>query len=382
MIGRMKIVIAPDSFKESADAVTVADAIARGVRRAAPEAQIDTCPMADGGQGLVAAMVAATGGTTRTVEVAGPLFEPVQATFGLLGDRQTAVVEMAAASGLMLVPPPMRNPLRTTTYGTGQLILAALDLGVKRVIVGIGGSATNDGGAGMAQAIGVQFFDAKNNLLPAGLSGGQLDRIARIDVSRRDTRLNAVELLAACDVTNPLIGASGASAIYGPQKGATAEMVATLDANLSHLASLVECYLGKTIANLAGAGAAGGLGGGLVAFAGARLERGIELVIAATKLADRLRGADLCITGEGRLDSQSLYGKTAIGVSRLARSLKVPAIAIVGSAVEPGATQAKRECLDDYFVIRAPGMSLEESMRRTAELLEQTAERAIRERSL
>jgi glycerate kinase len=395
----MNILIAPDSFKESADAITVANAIARGVRRAVPDATLDICPMADGGQGTVAAMVAATGGTLQTAEVAGPLYQPVEATFGLLGHKRgnkgdsplfqtaekgdsplTAVIEMAAASGLTLVPPAMRDPTRTTTYGTGQLIIAALNLAVERIIVGIGGSATNDGGAGMAQALGVQFFDQAGQLLPAGLSGGSLDRIARIDISRRDRRLDHVELIAACDVTNPLIGATGASAVYGPQKGATAVMVPLLDDNLSHLASLVECYLGKSIANMAGAGAAGGLGGGLVAFAHASLRRGVELVIEATKLADRLRGVDLCITGEGRLDSQSLYGKTAIGVGRLAREHKVPVIAIVGGASEPGATQAKFECLDDYFVIRPVGMELAEAFARVEELVEQTAERAMRGR--
>lgn len=376
----MRILIAPDSFKESADAVAVANAIARGVRRAAPDAEIDLCPMADGGQGTVAALVAATGGTTQTVEVAGPLFQPVQATFGVLGDGRTAVIEMAAASGLMLVPPTLRNPLLTTTYGTGQLITAALELGVARIILGIGGSATNDCGAGMAQAIGVQFLDDAGNLLPPGLSGGQLDRVARIDLGRRDTRLRLVELIAACDVTNPLIGVAGASAVYGPQKGATPEMVTTLDDNLSHMAGLVECFLRKEIAYLPGAGAAGGLGGGLVAFADAKLQRGIDLVIEATRLADRLRGADLCITGEGKLDSQSLYGKTAIGVGRLARRLKVPVIAIVGSAVEPGATQAKFDCLDDYVAIRPPGMPLAEAIRRVIELLEQTAEQTMRAR--
>ncbi len=417
----MNVLIAPDSFKESADAVTVAEAIARGVRQALPDARIDVCPMADGGQGTVEAMLAAAGGERRTVTVRGPLSRPIAATFGLLDGgpegRRTAVIEMAAASGLMLVPPPERNPLLTTTYGTGQLLAAALDCGVDKVLVGIGGSATTDGGAGLAQALGVRFLDRDGGELPAGLSGGQLDRIALIDASGRDgrlpaptdgeqreahpfgSRLNAaggvarascpcrmgetpmprgdVQIVAACDVDNPLTGPNGAAAVYGPQKGATPEMIAVLDANLAHLARLIERDLGVRIADRPGAGAAGGLGGGLVAFCGATLRPGIEIVIEATRLADRVRAADLVVTGEGRLDSQSLSGKTAIGVGRLARRLGVPAIAIVGS-VGPGAERALDDCLHSCHAIKADDMPLSEAMRRVGELLEEKTAEVMR----
>ena len=389
----MRIVIALDSFKESADAVAVAEAIARGVAAALPRAQIDICPMADGGEGTVAALVAATGGATRTVNVMGPLGEPIDAAFGLLGDcplfpprekgtvrfSQTAVVEMAAASGLALVPPDRRDPRRTTTYGTGQLLAAALDEPVERVIVGIGGSATTDGGAGLAQALGYAMLDNGGAPMPPGISGGLLDRVARIDAAGRLTRLDAVRIVAACDVNNPLVGPNGAAAVYGPQKGASPQAVRELDANLRYWAELIERDLGARIADLPGAGAAGGLGGGLVAFCDATLQPGVRIVIEATKLADRVRGADLVITGEGRLDGQSLAGKTAIGVARLARDLGVPAIAIVGS-VGPGAEGALAEGLAGYHAIQPDDMPLAEAMARVEELLEATARRVVAER--
>ena len=376
----MKIVIAPDSFKESADAVTVAGAIARGVRRALPEATLDLCPMADGGQGTVAAMVAAAGRTTRTVTVAGPLDEPVDAAFGLLPNGRTAVVEMAAASGLMLAPPARRDPLATTTYGTGQLIIAALGtLPAEggRIIVGVGGSATNDGGAGMAQAIGVRFYDRAGRPIERHLAGGSLVRIARIDASPRDRRLGVAEIVIACDVDNPFVGPNGASAVYGPQKGATPEMVAALDANMAHLARVIERDLGVRIADLPGAGAAGGLGGGLIAFCGGTTRPGVQIVADATGLADRLRGADLCITGEGRLDAQSLAGKTAIGIARLARSLGVPTIAFVGS-VGDGAAAALAAGLASYHVVTPPALSRAEAFARVEELIEAAVAQVMR----
>jgi glycerate 2-kinase len=371
----MLVVIAPDKFKGSLTALEAAQAMARGVRAAAPDAAIDLVPMADGGEGTVDALVAATNGSYRDAQVTGPLGEPVVARFGLLGDGHTAVVEMAAASGLVMVRPPDRNPLVTTTRGTGELLLAAIAAGAKRVIIGIGGSATNDGGAGLGQALGFRLLDADGCELPPG--GGSLGRLARIDKSGRSRALEGVEIAVACDVTNPLVGPDGASAVYGPQKGATPEMVAALDRNLAHFAAIVHRDLGVSIADLPGSGAAGGLGGGLVAFAGGRLERGITLVIEAVKLGERLAGADLCLTGEGALDAQSAFGKTAVGVARLARSLGCPTLALAGM-IGPGAESVLAHGVDAYFSICSRPMSLDEAIGDASPLLALAAEQALR----
>ncbi len=323
------MVIAPDKFKGSVTALEAAAAMARGVARAAPEASIDQVPMADGGEGTTQALVAATGGSIREAQVTGPMGEPVIACFGLLGDGRTAVLEMAAASGLVLVPAEKRNPLVTTTRGTGELLLAAVAAGATRVVIGIGGSATNDGGAGLGQAIGFRLLDDQGRDLDPG--GGKLDRLDRIDRSGRRRELAGVEIAVACDVTNTLCGPQGASAVYGPQKGADARMVEILDQNLAHFAAVVERDLGVAIRDLPGSGAAGGLGGGLVAFAGGKLEPGIALIIDAVGLAAKLENADLCLTGEGAIDAQSAFGKTAVGVAQLARSLRCPTLALAGS---------------------------------------------------
>ena len=341
----MKIVIAPDSFKESLSAAEVAAALAEGVRQACPETAIDLCPMADGGEGTVDAMVAATDGEVRSARMAGPLGEYLPARFGLLGrsagapDGKAAVIEMAAASGLDLLAPNQRNPMRTTTYGTGELIVAALDAGATDILVGIGGSATVDGGCGCAQAVGVAFTNAAGEPCVCGLAGGGLADIHAIDLAPRDPRIAAANVRVACDVTNPLTGPNGAAAVYGPQKGATPEMVRHLEAGLAHLADVIRRQLGADVEHLPGAGAAGGLGAGLVAFLGARIQRGVEIVADAVGLRARLAGADLCITGEGRLDAQSLAGKTAVGVARLARELAVPVLCVPGQA-EPGLDHA------------------------------------------
>ncbi len=293
----MRVVIAPDKFKGSLSASEAAEAMARGVARVAPGASIDRVPMADGGEGTVAALVAATGGSFREVVVHGPMGESLSARFGLLGDGRTAAIEMAAASGLVLVPVERRDPMVATTRGTGELLLAAIAAGARRVIVGIGGSATNDGGAGLGQALGFKLLDEDGDDLDPG--GGSLGRLARIDASGRRPELDRIEVAVACDVTNPLCGPRGASAVYGPQKGATPAMVEELDTNLAHFAAIIERNLGVSIGDLPGSGAAGGLGGGLVAFAGGRLEPGINLVIEAVDLRGRLKDADLCLTGEG-----------------------------------------------------------------------------------
>lgn len=375
----MKIVIAPDSFKESLSAHEVCEAIARGIRHVAPTAEIDAIPMADGGEGTVEAMVAATGGSFRETTVTGPTGEPVAARWGLLGEaRETAILEMAAASGLALVPPDRRNPLFTTTYGTGELILAAIDAGAARILVGIGGSATNDSGAGAAQAAGVCFLDASGQPCLPGLSGGSLAGVTRIDLAQRDRRIGTVQICVACDVDNPLCGPRGAAAVYGPQKGATPEQVEILDRHLANLADVIERDLGRSIRDFPGAGAAGGLGAGLVAFFDATVMPGVKLVMDAVGFASRIAGADLLITGEGRIDRQSMMGKVIAGVGRAAKAAGVPAIALVG-CVGQGAELAL-EVLESYHCITPPGTPLDRALARTPQALEDAAAAVVRQR--
>ncbi|NLS12767.1 glycerate kinase [Vibrio sp. SM6] len=328
----MKIVIAPDSYKESLSAMGVACAIERGFKQVLPHAQYIKLPMADGGEGTVQSLVDATGGDIIEHTVTGPLGEPVVGFYGLLGDGQTAIIEMAAASGLHLVEPALRNPLITTTFGTGELIKAVLDRGVKHIIVGIGGSATNDGGLGMAQALGVRLLDEAGE--PLGFGGGALSALHTIDMTNVDSRLANVRLEVACDVDNPLCGEKGASHVFGPQKGATPEMVATLDSNLAHYAAIIKAQLGQDVLNRAGAGAAGGLGAALMGVFNATLRPGIEIVMDAVNLSEIVSDAHLVITGEGRIDSQTIHGKTPIGVARTAKRYDVPVIGIAGCLSE------------------------------------------------
>ncbi len=371
----MKIILAPDKFKGSLSAPRAARAMARGVLAACPAATLDLVPVADGGEGTVEALVAATGGTFREATVTGPLGEAVVARFGLLGDGTTAVLEMASASGLVLVPHGQRDPLRATTRGTGELLRAALDLGARSIIVGIGGSATNDGGAGLAQALGARLLDAEGEELPPG--GAALARLAKIDATSLDPRLASTEIRVACDVSNPLCGPSGASAVYGPQKGATPDMVARLDVALDHFARIIARDMGREVADLPGAGAAGGLGAGLVAFAGGRLTPGIDLVIDTLGLRDRLRGADLCLTGEGCLDASSAFGKTAVGVARLARELGVPCLALAGM-IGDGAEAVLNRGIDAYASI-APGPGpLAEAIAEAESRLQRATEQFVR----
>ncbi|MBP6167007.1 MAG: glycerate kinase, partial [Aeromonas sp.] len=304
----MKIVIAPDSFKESLSAMAVADAIEAGFKQVLPDATYVKLPMADGGEGTVQSLVDATGGRILPVEVTAPLGNKVQGFVGLLGDGERAVIEMAAASGIHLVAPEQRNPLLTSSVGTGELILAALEMGVTHLILGIGGSATNDGGAGMIQALGGKLLKADGT--PIALGGAGLGELTTIDLSGLDPRLSELVIEVACDVNNPLCGPKGASAVFGPQKGATPEMVAQLDANLARYADCIEQALGKQVKDIPGAGAAGGMGAALVGLLGAELKPGIQIVIDALKLADEVADADLVITGEGRIDSQTIHGKT------------------------------------------------------------------------
>ena len=380
IVGGMRVVVAPDKFRGSLSAPEAADALARGVFRAEPGAIVNAIPMADGGEGTVEALVIATGGTFQCERVAGPLGEPVLARFGWLGGgggdgRRTAVIEMAAASGLALVPLGLRDVMRASTWGTGQLVLAALDGGAARIVLGIGGSATNDGGAGLAQALGVRLLDGEGREIGPG--GGELGRLERIDRAGLDERVGRVAFEVACDVTNPLCGPNGASAVFGPQKGATAGQVVALDWNLSRLAAIVARDLGVAMHDRPGAGAAGGLGGGLLAFLGGRLGPGVALVIEALGLAGRLDGADLCLTGEGSLDGSTAGGKTAVGVARLARRLGVPTLALAGT-IGPGAEAVLLEGVEAYFSLCSRPLTLDEAIGDAAALLEAAAEQAVR----
>ena len=323
----MKIVIAPDSFKESLTALQVADAIAAGMREIWPDAAYVKVPLADGGEGTVQAMIDAMGGRRVDVRVTGPLGRTVDAFYGDAGGL--AVIEMAAASGLEGVPPDLRDPRTATSRGTGELIRAALDAGARRVVLGVGGSATNDGGAGMLQALGVRLLDADGRDLGPG--GAELARLDRIDATGLDARVRATEFHIACDVDNPLVGPRGASAVFGPQKGATPDMVRQLDAALAHFADVIRRDLGQDVAQLPGAGAGGGIAAAMVVFLQGQLRPGIEIVTEAVGLDAQVRDADLVVTGEGRIDGQTVNGKTPMGVAKVARRHGKPVVAIGGS---------------------------------------------------
>lgn len=324
----MKIVIAPDSFKESLTALEVASAIEIGFKRIFPNAEYVKLPMADGGEGTVQSLVDATQGRLVETVVTAPLGNRVQSFFGLSGDGHTAIIEMAAASGLHLVSMEKRNPCLTTSFGTGELIKQALDLNVRHIILGIGGSATNDGGVGMLQALGLRLLDKDGQSI--GFGGAELANITEIQTDGLDPRLQQVQIEVACDVNNPLCGERGASAVFGPQKGATAEMVKQLDAALAHFAAIAERDCGKQISEQAGAGAAGGMGGGLLLLPHVQLKAGVQIVLDNLKLAEQVKDADLVITGEGRMDAQSILGKTPVGVARTAKQFHKPVVAIVG----------------------------------------------------
>ncbi|WP_241592957.1 glycerate kinase [Rosenbergiella epipactidis] len=330
----MKFVLAPDSFKESMTALQVANSMEKGLRRVFPDCEIVKVPMADGGEGTVQSLVDATQGKIINVEVMGPLHHQVQAEFGLLGDGETAVIEMASASGITHTTEENRNPLFTTTYGTGELIKQALDLGVQKIIIGLGGSATNDGGQGMACALGIKFTDSQGN--EVGLGGGNLHKIASIDLSDIDPRIAETDFIVACDVTNPLTGPNGASSVFGPQKGATPEMIQMLDRNLEMYAEKINTQLGISVATIPGAGAAGGLGAGLLAFTPAHLQQGIDIVIQFTGLAEKIIGADVVLTGEGGIDYQTKFGKTPYGVANITKKVSphTPVIALAGAIGE------------------------------------------------
>ena len=371
----MKIVIAPDSFKESLTALEVADAIEQGFKKFYPHADYVRIPMADGGEGTVQSLVDALKGKVVEQSVTAPLGNKIQAFFGISGDNQTAIIEMAAASGLHLVSPAQRNPLKTTSFGTGELIKAALDLGVKKIILGIGGSATNDAGAGMLQALGVQLLDVNNQQI--GLGGENLSLISQIDLSKLDSRMQQDEILVACDVDNPLCGEKGASAVFGPQKGATPEIVQQLDRALFHFSDIVQQDLDLNIRDQAGAGAAGGMGGGLLLLPNVQLKAGVQIIIDAVNLNEQIKGADLVITGEGRMDSQTVHGKTPIGVAKAAKLFNKPVIAIVGSLKDDYEVVYKHG-IDAVFPIIRQLKSLDETLKLGRENLISTAQNIAR----
>lgn len=352
-MNRPTFLLAPDSFKESMTAKEVCIAMEKGLRKVYPEAQYIHVPMADGGEGTVQSLVDASGGQLYQKKVTGPLGTSVTAVYGIMGDGSTGVIEMASASGIHHVNQNTRNPLITTTYGTGELIRECIDRGMNKIIIGIGGSATNDGGTGMAEALGVRFLDAEGQPLARG--GGDLNRLITIDISLLDPRLQEVQLIVACDVTNPLCGEDGASRVFGPQKGATPEMIQQLDDNLNHYASMVKHQLDQDVAHLPGAGAAGGLGAGLMIFTQAVLQKGIDIVIEYSGLVEKLKQADFVFTGEGGIDSQTTFGKTPYGVARAAQASGKQVIAIAGYIGE-GIDTLYDEGIDAIFGI-VPGAS-------------------------
>ena len=362
----MKIVIAPDSFKDSLSAEKVANAIAAGLADALPDAQLMTCPMADGGEGTVEAIVAAGNGQLRRNHVQGPLGEAVEAHWGWLPDSRTAIIEMAEASGLQRVPLSQRDARISSTFGTGELIRAALDAGAQRIILAIGGSATNDAGAGALQALGLGLFDAERQpLAPGGLA---LSRLAHIELSGLDPRLADVRFEIAADVNNPLCGEHGASAIFGPQKGATPEHVRLLDRALGHFADHCAAVLPKDVRDEPGSGAAGGLGFAAKAFFGAEFRAGVEVVAELVGLAEAVKDADLVITGEGRFDAQTLRGKTPFGVARIAQAQGVPVVVLAGTLGE-GYQTLYAHGINAAFAVTSGPMSLEDACANAAQLL-------------
>lgn len=324
----MKVVIAPDSFKESMSAKEVCDCAERGILSIFPEWEIVKVPMADGGEGTLESLIDATNGKIYNEETLNPIGEKIISRYGILGNKNIAIIEMASTSGIELIPKEKRDPYITTTYGTGQLMLKALDHDVERIILGIGGSATTDGGAGMLQALGAKLMDENGREI--GFGGFELGKLAKIDFSNLDERLRKVEILVACDVSNPLTGKNGSAYVFGPQKGATPQMVEVLDNNLLHYSKIVKRDLNMEINNIPGAGAAGGLGAGLLTLGGI-LKKGVEIVIDTVDLEEKLKDADLVITGEGGMDKQTIYGKTPFGVAELAKKYNIPVIGIAGN---------------------------------------------------
>jgi len=371
----MKIVIAPDSFKESLSAKQVAQSIAKGIDKVIPKAEIVQIPVSDGGEGLLDALIEPLGGKIISVEVKDPLLRNIHAAFGILEDKNTGIIEMATASGLELLTESEKNPLITSTFGTGQLIKEALDRGCSKIIIGLGGSATNDGGIGMIKALGGKFLNKKGEEIGDG--GSALDKLYSIDLSNFDRRIARSEIIAACDVSNPLTGIKGASLIYGAQKGGNPKQLEQLDRNLSHYASIIRSSTGVDIDTPAGAGAAGGLGAALLGFFDAKLISGIDLIIDSLELERHVKDADLVITGEGKIDDQSLHGKTVLGVAAIAKKYNVPVIAIAGK-VGDGIDEIYDLGVTSIFSITDQPMPLEEALEQADNLIRSCIENIMR----
>ena len=371
----MKILVAPQEFKGSISALSAAEAAKTGILRVFPQAEVVLCPVADGGDGTLETLVEVSGGEVRTCSVQNPIGETIQAQWGAMGDGVTAVIEMARTSGLVLLSLAERDPLNASTYGLGQAISEALDEGFRRFIVGIGGSATNDAGAGMAQALGANLLDSHGNTINFG--GAALANLQTVAISNMDSRIKDSEFLVACDVSNPLTGAEGASAVYGPQKGATPEMVQSLDDALSNFASVVKKDLKKDVSEISGAGAAGGLGAGMMAFMGAELKAGVDIVLDTVNLRDKLSSVDLVITGEGGMDFQTVYNKAPIGVARIASEHNIPTIAIAGLLGSNFKIVHEHGIRAATSIVNGP-ITLEEASERAFELISDSVEESLR----
>lgn len=371
----LTIVLAPDSFKESMTAKEVCIAMEKGIKKINDKIKCIHVPMADGGEGTMQSLIDATNGKVYSAKVVGPLSNEVEAQYGILGDGEVGVIEMASASGIHLVPKEKRNPLITTTYGTGQLIKACLDKGVKKILIGIGGSSTNDGGAGAMEALGAKLLDEEEREICFG--GGNLGKLKKIDLSNFDERLSKIEIEVACDVNNPLCGENGASNIFGPQKGATKEMIDVLDKNLKHYADVIKEQCKKDVLNIPGAGAAGGLGAGLLAFLDGRLKKGIDLVIKYSGLEEKIKLSDIVFTGEGSIDYQTKFGKTPIGVAKLAKKYDKPVIALAGK-VGDNIDDLYENGIDSIFGIMRGITSIEEALENGKENVEKASENIIR----
>ncbi|HBF00705.1 MAG TPA: glycerate kinase [Dehalococcoidia bacterium] len=371
----MKILVAPQEFKGSISALSAAEAAKTGILRVFPQAEVVLCPVADGGDGTLETLVEVSGGEVKTCSVQNPIGETIQAQWGAMGDGVTAVIEMARTSGLALLSLGERDPLNASTYGLGQAISEALDEGFRRFIVGIGGSATNDAGAGMAQALGANLLDDQGNTIDFG--GAALSNLQTVDISNMDSRIKDSKFLVACDVSNPLTGEEGASAVYGPQKGATPEMVRSLDDALSNFATVVKKDLKKDVSEISGAGAAGGLGAGMMAFMGAELKAGVDIVLETVNLRDKLASVDLVITGEGGLDFQTVYNKAPIGVARIASEHNIPTIAIAGLLGSNFKVVHEHGIRAATSIVDGP-ITLEEASERAFELISDSVEESLR----
>tara|TARA_B100000586_G_scaffold228127_1_gene176237 strand:- start:2741 stop:3883 length:1143 start_codon:yes stop_codon:yes gene_type:complete len=371
----MKILVAPQEFKGSISALSAAEAGKTGILRVFPQAEVVLCPVADGGDGTLETLVEVSGGEVRTCSVQNPIGETIQAQWGAMGDGVTAVIEMARTSGLALLSLAERDPLNASTYGLGQAISEALDEGFRKFIVGIGGSATNDAGAGMAQALGANLLDGYGNAINFG--GAALANLQTVDISNMDSRIKKSKFLVACDVSNPLTGLEGASAVYGPQKGATPKMVRSLDDALSNFATVVKKDLKKDVSEISGAGAAGGLGAGMMAFMGAELKAGVDIVLDTVNLRDKLSSVDLVITGEGGMDFQTVYNKAPIGVARIASEHNIPTIAIAGLLGSNFKIVHEHGIRAATSIVNGP-ITLEEASERAFELISDSVEESLR----